>query len=44
MATGKITTDDTKAIQIREGKVGSMLNVIGVDRTRELQEIALQFV
>ena len=41
-ATGKITSDGAKATQIREGKVGSMLNVTGVDKTRELQEIALQ--
>jgi beta-glucosidase len=41
-ATGKITPDGAKATQIREGRVGSMLNVTGVDKTRELQEIALQ--
>jgi beta-glucosidase len=41
-ATGKITFDAEKGKQIREGKVGSMLNVIGVDKTRQLQELALQ--
>jgi len=41
-ATGKITPDGDKEKQIREGKVGSMLNVTGVDKTRKLQEIALQ--
>jgi len=41
-ATGKITADGDKANQIRQGKVGSMLNVVGVDETRKLQELALQ--
>jgi beta-glucosidase len=41
-ATGKITVDAEKEKQIREGKVGSMLNVMGVDKTRALQEIAIQ--
>lgn len=41
-ATGKITADGDKANQIRQGKVGSMLNVIGVEETRKLQELALQ--
>ena len=41
-ATGKVTVDAGKEKQIREGMVGSMLNVMGVDKTRALQEIALQ--
>jgi beta-glucosidase len=41
-ATGKITPDGDKEKQIREGQVGSMLNVMGVNKTRKLQEIALQ--
>src|SRR5947208_16954731 len=41
-ATGPITKDGDKQTQIREGKVGSMLNVTGVDHTRTLQEIAMQ--
>jgi len=41
-ATGPITKDGDKQDQIRKGKVGSMLNVTGVDHTRTLQEIALQ--
>ena len=41
-ATGKITEDGEKEKQIREGYVGSMLNVIGVEKTRKLQELALQ--
>jgi beta-glucosidase len=42
MATGKITVDSTKASQIKNGEVGSMLNVIGADETRQMQEIAMQ--
>ncbi len=41
-ATGKITPDGDKETQIKQGKVGSMLNVTGVDKTRKLQELALQ--
>ncbi len=41
-ATGKVTVDAEKEKQIREGKVGSMLNVMGADKTRALQEIAIQ--
>jgi beta-glucosidase len=41
-ATGKITPDGDKETQIKQGKVGSMLNVMGVDKTRKLQELALQ--
>lgn len=41
-ATGPLTNDDNLLSQIKEGKVGSMLNVTGVKRTRELQDIALQ--
>ncbi|MGG9962643.1 beta-glucosidase BglX [Ferruginibacter sp. SUN106] len=41
-ATGPITKDGDKQTQIREGKIGSMLNVTGVDHTRTLQEIAMQ--
>lgn len=41
-ATGKITPDGDKEKQIREGQVGSMLNVVGVEKTRTLQQIALQ--
>lgn len=41
-ATGKITSDGDKANQVRQGKVGSMLNVVGAEETRELQELALQ--
>ena len=41
-ATGPLTNDNNLISQIKEGKVGSMLNVTGVDRTRELQALALQ--
>lgn len=41
-ATGKITPDGDKETQIKQGKVGSMLNVTGVDKTRKLQELAMQ--
>ena len=41
-ATGPITTDGDKQNQIRKGMLGSMLNVTGVEHTRQLQEIAMQ--
>ncbi len=41
-ATGPITKDGDKQTQIKNGMVGSMLNVTGVEHTRTLQEIALQ--
>jgi beta-glucosidase len=41
-ATGPITKDGDKQNQIRKGMLGSMLNVTGVEHTRQLQEIAMQ--
>src|SRR5262245_2549755 len=41
-ATGPITKDGDKQNQIRQGMLGSMLNVTSVDHTRTLQEIAMQ--
>lgn len=41
-ATGPITKDGDKQSQIKQGLVGSMLNVTGVDHTRTLQQIAMQ--
>jgi beta-glucosidase len=41
-ATSPITKDGDKQNQIRKGMLGSMLNVTGVDHTRELQEMAMQ--
>ena len=40
--TGPITKDGDKQNQIRKGMVGSMLNIMGVEHTRQLQEIAMQ--
>jgi beta-glucosidase len=40
--TGPITKDGDKPAQIRNGQLGSMLNVIGVQHTREVQEMAMQ--
>lgn len=41
-ATGPITKDGEKQDRVRQGRVGSYLNVTGADRTRSLQEIAMQ--
>ena len=41
-ATGPLTNDDKLIDQIKEGKVGSMLNTTGAVRTRDLQQLALQ--
>jgi beta-glucosidase len=41
-ATGPITKEGDKQEQIRKGMIGSFLNVTGAERTRTLQEIALQ--
>ena len=41
-ATGPITKDGDKQNQVRNGMLGSMLNVTGVGHTRTLQEIAMQ--
>ena len=41
-ATGPITPAGDYQQQIREGKIGSMLNIVGAARTRQLQELALQ--
>jgi beta-glucosidase len=41
-ATGPITKDGDKQNQIRKGMLGSMLNVTGVQHTRQLQEMAMQ--
>jgi beta-glucosidase len=40
--TGPITEDHNILQQVREGKLGSMLNINGVAHTKELQEIAMQ--
>lgn len=41
-ATGPLTIDNDKATQIRSGQVGSLLNCLGVQRTRRWQKIAMQ--
>ena len=41
-ATGKITQDGEKESQIKNGMVGSMLNVIGAEKTHKLQRLAMQ--
>ncbi|WP_316805444.1 beta-glucosidase BglX [Pedobacter nototheniae] len=41
-ATGPITNNPNKLKDIKDGKLGSMLNVRGAKETREVQEVALQ--
>jgi beta-glucosidase len=41
-ATGPVTIDSTKASQIQNGKVGSLLNCMGTERIRKWQKIAMQ--
>ena len=40
--TGPITKDGDKQSQIKKGQLGSMLNIVGVEHTRTLQELAMQ--
>jgi beta-glucosidase len=40
--TGPVTVDNDKVQQVRNGLVGSLLNVKGTKRTRSWQEIAMQ--
>lgn len=42
ISTGPITNDGDKQDQIRKGQIGSMLNIMGVRHTRQLQEMAMQ--
>jgi beta-glucosidase len=41
-ATGPITPNGNFQQQIKDGNIGSMLNMVGTARTRQLQELALQ--
>lgn len=41
-STGPVSPEGDKIKEIKEGKVGSLLNVKGVDKTRALQEVAMQ--
>lgn len=42
VATGPITPEGDIQQQIKDGKIGSMLNIVGAARTRQLQELAMQ--
>lgn len=42
ISTGPITNDGDKQNQIRNGQLGSMLNIMGTRHTRLLQEMAMQ--
>jgi beta-glucosidase len=41
-ATGPITPDNNKIGQVKAGQLGSLLNCIGVSRTKSWQELAIQ--
>ena len=41
-ATGPITNSPNKLKEVRDGKLGSMLNVRGAKETRAVQEVAMQ--
>lgn len=41
-ATGPVTLDSDKAGQVRKGQLGSLLNCVGVNRTRSWQKIAME--
>lgn len=41
-ATGPLVNDTTKLSKIRQGLVGSMLNIKGAENTRALQEMAME--
>src|SRR5664279_2772877 len=41
-ATGPVTSDTNKVVQIQKGGVGSILNCMGAERTRSWQKIAMQ--
>ncbi|MBK7172460.1 MAG: glycoside hydrolase family 3 C-terminal domain-containing protein [Bacteroidales bacterium] len=41
-ATGPITEEGNKLEQVRNGKIGSLINVTGTDHTRQIQQIALE--
>ncbi|MBL7740901.1 MAG: glycoside hydrolase family 3 C-terminal domain-containing protein [Chitinophagaceae bacterium] len=42
ISTGPITNDGDKQSQIRKGQLGSMLNIMGVKHTRQLQQMAME--
>ncbi|PKP18904.1 MAG: glycosyl hydrolase, partial [Bacteroidetes bacterium HGW-Bacteroidetes-23] len=41
-ATGPVTINPNKQAEIKQGLIGSMLNVMGVQHTRQYQELAMQ--
>lgn len=41
-ATGPITINPNKEAEIKQGLIGSMLNVLGTQHTRQYQELAMQ--
>ncbi len=41
-ATGPVTIDNDKANQVQKGQVGSLLNCMGTERTRDWQDKAMQ--
>jgi beta-glucosidase len=41
-ATGPVSLDTTKLQDLKDGKVGSMLNVRGVDKTTTIQKMAME--
>ncbi len=41
-ATGPVSNETNKLEDIRKGKIGSLLNVKGADKTRVMQEVAMQ--
>src|SRR6218665_829638 len=40
--TGPLTINPNKQDEIKKGKIGSMLNIIGYQYTRQYQELAMQ--
>jgi beta-glucosidase len=41
-STGPVSPEGNKLQEIKEGKIGSLLNVKGVDKTRAMQQVAMQ--
>ena len=41
-STGPVSPEGNKLQDIKDGKIGSLLNVKGVDKTRSMQEVAMQ--
>ena len=41
-STGPVSPEGNKLQEIKEGKIGSLLNVKGVEKTRSMQQVAMQ--